>query len=132
MENSVLSTPRMPTGWLVFATDSSERYFIAEAATPSEVMEAQQLRFEVFNMELKEGLVTSFISGRDEDPFDAVCNIAATTAKRSLTSLSLNFSGAKFSNWAVLVCTPSIATYECSPCFGVASPRLWCGISCVI
>jgi putative hemolysin len=50
-----------------------DRYSTSLAASPTEVAEAQALRFEVFNVELAEGLVTSFITGRDEDPFDAVC-----------------------------------------------------------
>ena len=54
--------------------DSSERYLLTEAQTDAEVAEAQALRFEVFNLERAEGLVASFVTGRDEDAFDAVCN----------------------------------------------------------
>ena len=32
------------------------------------------MRFEVFNLELNEGLTQSYASGFDEDPFDAVCD----------------------------------------------------------
>jgi len=32
------------------------------------------MRFEVFNLELGEGLDSSYETGRDEDPFDAVCD----------------------------------------------------------
>ncbi len=32
------------------------------------------MRFEVFNLELREGLDSSFDKGRDEDPFDPVCH----------------------------------------------------------
>ena len=39
-----------------------------------EIRAAQALRFEVFNLELNEGLAESFATGRDEDPFDAVCD----------------------------------------------------------
>jgi putative hemolysin len=39
-----------------------------------EVRAAQALRFEIFNVELNEGLEQSFASGLDEDPFDAVCD----------------------------------------------------------
>src|SRR5436309_15789928 len=39
-----------------------------------EVHAAQALRFEVFNLELKEGLEESYLTGRDEDPFDSVCD----------------------------------------------------------
>ena len=35
---------------------------------------AQALRFEVFNLELNEGLSRSLATGLDEDPFDAVCD----------------------------------------------------------
>jgi putative hemolysin len=39
-----------------------------------EVRRAQQLRFEVFNLELGEGLAESFVSGLDVDPFDEFCD----------------------------------------------------------
>ena len=39
-----------------------------------DVRAAQTLRFEVFNLELNEGLAESFDTGRDSDPFDAVCD----------------------------------------------------------
>jgi putative hemolysin len=35
---------------------------------------AQRLRFEVFNLELSEGLDRSFATGLDQDPFDAACD----------------------------------------------------------
>jgi putative hemolysin len=44
---------------------------LAESA--SDLAAAQALRFEVFNLELDEGLVQSYDSGLDSDPFDAVC-----------------------------------------------------------
>lgn len=39
-----------------------------------ELRAAQTLRFEVFNLELNEGLAESYAIGFDEDPFDAVCD----------------------------------------------------------
>ena len=39
-----------------------------------EVRAAQILRFEVFNLELNEGLAQSLATGRDEDLFDPVCD----------------------------------------------------------
>jgi putative hemolysin len=39
-----------------------------------EVRAAQALRYEVFNLELQEGLEESHATRRDEDPFDAVCD----------------------------------------------------------
>jgi putative hemolysin len=44
------------------------------ACNAHEVRAAQALRFEVFNLELNEGLSQSYASGLDEDPFDAMCD----------------------------------------------------------
>lgn len=44
------------------------------AATPADLRAVQRLRFDVFNLELNEGLATSYINGLDADPFDAVCD----------------------------------------------------------
>ena len=44
------------------------------AGNAQEIRAAQALRFEVFNLELNEGLAESYASGLDEDPFDAVCD----------------------------------------------------------
>lgn len=44
------------------------------ACNRDEVRAAQSLRFQVFNLELNEGLEQSYMTGLDEDPFDAVCD----------------------------------------------------------
>ena len=44
------------------------------ACNAQELRAAQSLRFEVFNLELNEGLAESYASGLDADPFDAVCD----------------------------------------------------------
>ena len=43
------------------------------ARSTDDVRAAQSLRFQVFNLELNEGLEQSYATGLDEDPFDAVC-----------------------------------------------------------
>lgn len=53
---------------------SPKQYSARLAETPEEVRAAQRLRFQVFNVELNEGLESSAITGRDEDRFDAVCD----------------------------------------------------------
>src|SRR6266568_2166663 len=53
---------------------SPAQYTTRLARNLDEVRAAQTLRFEVFNLELNEGLAESFTTGRDEDPFDAVCD----------------------------------------------------------
>lgn len=49
-------------------------YRVRLASTASDVRAAQVLRFEVFNLELDEGLANSFDTGLDVDPFDEVCD----------------------------------------------------------
>ena len=44
------------------------------ARSVDEVRRAQQLRFEVFNLELGEGLAESYPTGLDVDPFDEFCD----------------------------------------------------------
>ena len=60
-------------GWRVLSR-SADRYMLGFAQTREEVLEAQVLRFQVFNLELDEGLAESWALERDEDPFDAVCD----------------------------------------------------------
>lgn len=50
------------------------RYVTRFARTLEEIDAALRLRFEVFNLELREGLDASFIAERDEDEFDATCH----------------------------------------------------------
>jgi putative hemolysin len=57
-------------------TSSSEArsaYALRMANTAAEVRAAQALRFEVFNLELDEGLVQAYDTGLDADAFDAIC-----------------------------------------------------------
>ena len=50
------------------------RYIVRFARTHAEFDAAAKLRFEVFNLELGEGLATSFQTGRDRDEFDETCH----------------------------------------------------------
>ncbi len=50
------------------------RYLVRLARTREEIDAALRLRFEVFNLELGEGLADSFATGRDADEFDEVCH----------------------------------------------------------
>ena len=56
------------------AFSSPAHYATRLARDAGEIRAAQALRFEVFNVELNEGLEQSFATGLDEDPFDAVCD----------------------------------------------------------
>jgi putative hemolysin len=50
------------------------RYVVRLAETSEKIDEALKLRFEVFNLELGEGLDSSFLTGRDRDEFDVSCD----------------------------------------------------------
>ena len=50
------------------------RYVARFARTPEEIDAALRLRFEVFNLELNEGLESSYLTERDEDEFDQSCH----------------------------------------------------------
>jgi len=50
------------------------RYSVRLALDERDVRRAQELRFEVFNRELNEGLAASWEKGYDEDAFDAPCD----------------------------------------------------------
>jgi putative hemolysin len=49
-------------------------YVARFAQTKAELDAVLRLRFEIFNLELAEGLDASFQTGRDEDEFDATCH----------------------------------------------------------
>ncbi len=53
---------------------SEGRYTVRFAKTEEEIDAALRLRFEIFNLELNEGLEASFINERDEDEFDKTCH----------------------------------------------------------
>jgi putative hemolysin len=53
---------------------SPAHYATRLARNGDDVRAAQALRFQVFNLELNEGLEQSYATGLDEDPFDAVCD----------------------------------------------------------
>jgi putative hemolysin len=62
-------TENLPTEEIV-----EGRYMARFARTPEEIDAALRLRFEVFNLELHEGLESSYITERDEDEFDQTCH----------------------------------------------------------
>lgn len=68
----------LPYAWNAERPAGKERtgsvYTLGLAQSPALLQAAQALRFEVFNIELDEGLVQSYDTGLDADPFDAVCD----------------------------------------------------------
>ena len=57
-----------------FIVAPAAEYAVRLARQWEEVQAAQALRYEVFNLELNEGLEESCATGRDEDSFDAECD----------------------------------------------------------
>jgi putative hemolysin len=72
LEDFILVKTALDSIHLIVA--SPARYKVRLASNMEEIRAAQALRFEVFNLELKEGLAESFATHRDQDPFDAVCD----------------------------------------------------------
>ncbi len=62
---------------------SENRYVARFARSADEIDRALRLRFEVFNLELGEGLDASFVTGRDEDKFDQACHHLIVIEKSS-------------------------------------------------
>ncbi|MEM1178873.1 MAG: GNAT family N-acyltransferase [Acidobacteriota bacterium] len=58
-------------------------YEVRFARTLDELEEVLRLRFEVFNVELGEGLDESWQTGLDRDPFDAVCHHLLVADRRT-------------------------------------------------
>jgi len=72
-ERSVLTYPTFAE-MLPERTLTEGRYVLRFARTPEELGELQRLRFEVFNLEMGEGLEESYETGLDADEFDPVCH----------------------------------------------------------
>src|ERR1700748_133238 len=53
---------------------STDQYSVRMARNEAVIRAAQMLRFQIFNLELNEGLAESYATGLDADPFDAVCD----------------------------------------------------------
>lgn len=53
---------------------TTARYTCAIATTKEDVAAAQKLRFQVFNIELQEGLEQSYLTQLDQDQYDQVCD----------------------------------------------------------
>ncbi len=53
---------------------TNNKYLVCFAQTTEELKAAQRLRFEVFNLELGEGLESSYKIQRDVDPYDDQCH----------------------------------------------------------
>lgn len=63
---------KLSTPW--FRQIEAEHYTCTLAQSTDDLEQAQRLRFEVFNLELKEGLSSAYETGLDADPFDSVCD----------------------------------------------------------
>lgn len=53
---------------------NESRLLVRKAATSAEIESAMRLRFEIFNLELNEGLLSSYETGLDQDEYDSYCD----------------------------------------------------------
>ena len=136
-------------------------YAVRLAQSADDVRAAQVLRFEVFNVELNEGLAESFATGQDVDPFDAVCdhmivqdratgNVVGTYRLQTGCMAAANrgyYSEQEFCfspyerirgqliELAARACIARTAIWLCSACCGKASPITRAnarGVTCVV
>jgi len=56
------------------AAKDTMRLVVKQASSAAEIEAAMRLRFEVFNIELNEGLQSSYQDGLDRDEYDAHCD----------------------------------------------------------
>ncbi len=67
--------PKDAMGQRILARAASSRHYTLRLATSqADVRAAQTLRFFVFNLELQEGLESSYLTFRDEDAYDEACD----------------------------------------------------------
>ena len=69
-----MTTTQLITSNAAPSVRATPAYRLRMAASAADRQAAQALRFEVFNLELDEGLVQSYDTGLDVDPFDEVCD----------------------------------------------------------
>jgi putative hemolysin len=75
VKTSIHADRREGIGWRILARKLEQpAYQLRLARTMSDVRAAQALRFNVFNLELNEGLDESYLTGLDADRFDAICD----------------------------------------------------------
>ncbi len=86
-ESTVSATTSYPTfaEHIPFDTLREGRYEVRFARNSDELDTLLRLRFEVFNLELAEGLEESFATGRDRDEFDDCCHHLVVIEKESDT-----------------------------------------------
>jgi len=65
--------PVFPQGVPPLQADAGD-YQVRFAKSKEDLDQVFRLRFEVYNLEMNEGLEESFLTGRDQDPFDSQCH----------------------------------------------------------
>jgi putative hemolysin len=69
-----LPDPLPPPSSVITSEPRAEPYSVCLAQTESDRRATFRLRFRVFNLEMREGLASSYHTEEDIDPFDAICD----------------------------------------------------------
>ena len=64
---------------------TTAQYSVSFAVSAGDVRACQMLRYQVFNLELNEGLASAHLSGLDKDRFDSICDHLMVTDENSGT-----------------------------------------------
>lgn len=74
MSTSTAGVPSTVADKLSPNSKVQQLYRLRNAETPDDVVSAQRLRFQVFNVEMGEGLASAHATGLDSDLFDSICD----------------------------------------------------------
>ncbi|MDX1971711.1 MAG: GNAT family N-acyltransferase [Candidatus Sumerlaeia bacterium] len=116
---------------LVIPQRGNAQYQVGFAISERSVDQVLRLRFEVFNLEMKEGLLTSLATGRDEDPFDSQMHhlvIWETATQRMIGTYRLQPASHALKGIGLY----SASEYDLAPLLPLQEELLECGRACII
>ncbi len=121
--------PKVRAGTRVLARRAaSSSYRIRLAETPADLAAAQTLRFQVFNLELSEGLAQSFLTGKDSDQFDPICDHLLVEHEEQIVGTYRMQTGLKARSALGFY---SASEFDFTPLEPIASQSLELGRACV-
>ncbi len=117
--------------FLVMPQKGRNQYQIGFAVSPRGVDLALRLRYAIFNVEMKEGLLSSQFTGRDEDPFDVQMThlvLLETKTQHIIGTYRLQTAAYALKNLGLY----SALEYDLSPIMPLADELLECGRACIL
>lgn len=117
--------------FLIIPQRGRNDYQVGFAVSPRGIDLALRLRFEIFNIEMQEGLLSSLATGRDEDPFDEqMCHLVLleTKTQKIVGTYRLQTATHGLNNLGLY----SALEYDLTPILPLAGELMECGRACII